>query len=141
MMTIPVQRLHPDATLLTYAHPGDAGMDVYSNEEVTLQPRERKAVSTGISMAVPEGYVALVWEKSGRALKEGLSTMAGVVDAGYRGEVMIVVLNVSETPIQISRGQKLAQILIQPVVSGMIREVESLEDSSRGTGGFGSTGL
>lgn len=141
MMTIPVQRLHPDATLPTYAHPGDAGMDVYSNEEVTLQPRERKAVSTGISMAVPEGYVALVWEKSGRALKEGLSTMAGVVDAGYRGEVMIVVLNVSETPIQISRGQKLAQILIQPVVSGMIREVESLEDSSRGTGGFGSTGL
>lgn len=140
-MTIPVQRLHPDATLPTYAHPGDAGMDVYSNEEVTLQPRERKAVSTGISMAVPEGYVALVWEKSGRALKEGLSTMAGVVDAGYRGEVMIVVLNVSETPIQISRGQKLAQILIQPVVSGMIQEVESLEDSSRGTGGFGSTGL
>lgn len=141
MMTIPVQRLHPDATLPTYAHPGDAGMDVYSNEEVTLQPRERKAVSTGISMAVPEGYVALVWEKSGRALKEGLSTMAGVVDAGYRGEVMIVVLNVSETPIQISRGQKLAQILIQPVVSGTIQEVESLDDSSRGTGGFGSTGL
>ncbi|MCW1929758.1 MAG: dUTP diphosphatase [Candidatus Kerfeldbacteria bacterium] len=140
-MQVRIQKLDPHATLPNYAHTGDAGMDVYSNEDVTLAPQERRAIKTGIAMGVPEGYVALVWDKSGRALKEGLTTMAGVVDAGYRGEVMIVMLNTSSTNAEIKKGQKLAQILVQPVASPELVEVDSLDETDRSTGGFGSTGL
>jgi dUTP pyrophosphatase len=140
-MHVRIQKLDLNATIPSYAHPGDAGMDIYSNEDATIAPGERSAVKTGIAMAVPEGYVALVWDKSGRALKEGLTTMAGVVDSGYRGEVMIVMLNTSTSDAEIKKGQKLAQILVQPVASPELVEVESLDESSRGTGGFGSTGL
>lgn len=140
-MQVRIQKLDQNAVMPTYAHPGDAGMDIYSNEDVAIAPHGRLAVKTGIAMAVPEGYVALVWDKSGRALKEGLTTMAGVVDSGYRGEVMIVILNTSSTNIEIKKGQKLAQILVQPVASPELIEVDSLDDSSRGAGGFGSTGL
>lgn len=140
-MMIPIQRIDPQATLPTYAHPGDAGMDIYSNETCVLAPHERRAIKTGVALAIPQGYVGLVWDKSGRALKEGLTTMAGVIDAGYRGEVMIVMLNTSDSPASIERGQKLSQVLIQPVESAELVEVATLDDSSRGTGGFGSTGL
>lgn len=140
-MQIAVQQLDENAKLPEYAHPGDAGMDLFSNEEVTLKPGERHPVATGIAMRVPDGHVALVWDKSGRAVKDGVTTLAGVIDAGYRGEVRIVLLNVSDTEVTIGLHEKVAQVLIQPVVSGTIEEVEALDDTERGEGGFGSTGI
>lgn len=140
-MELPIQKIHPDATLPSYAHPGDAGMDMYACASVTINPGQRVSVPTGIAMAVPQGHVALVWDKSGRALNDGLTTMAGVIDAGYRGEVQIVLLNTGSVAVIIEPGQKIAQILIQPVVSVTIQEQHSLNDTSRGSDGFGSTGI
>jgi dUTP pyrophosphatase len=140
-MTIKIKKLHPEATPPRYAHPGDAGMDFYSNETITIQPNERKLIPTGISMAIPEGFVGLFWDKSGLASKHGLKTMAGVIDAGYRGEVKILLHNLSNEPYLIEKGNKIAQMLIQPVEQKQIKEVEDLDDTSRGDGGFGSTGL
>ena len=140
-MTVRIKKLNEEAKLPEYAHQGDAGMDVFGLEEVVLQPGERAIVPTGVAMAVPEGHVALVWDKSGRAVKEGLTTMAGVIDSGYRGEVGIVMLNTSQEAVTIEKHQKVAQILIQPVVSPQLQEVEDLDDTSRGEGGFGSTGI
>lgn len=140
-MNVRIKKLHEEAKAPEYAHQGDAGMDVFALEQVSLQPGERAVVPTGVAMAVPEGHVALVWDKSGRAVKEGLTTMAGVIDAGYRGEVGIVVLNASTEVIVVEKHQKVAQILIQPVVSPTLEVVEDLDDTNRGDGGFGSTGL
>lgn len=140
-MEINIKKLTPHATLPHYAHPGDAGMDVFSAEDILLAPGARKDVSTGIAMQIPEGAVGLVWDKSGRALKEGLKTMAGVIDAGYRGEVRIVLVNLSTESVSVTVGQKIAQILIQSVISPTLSEVRELDDSSRGHGGFGSTGI
>lgn len=140
-MNVEIQKLEKQARLPEYAHPGDAGMDVFAFENLALEPGERGMVRTGVAMKVPEGYVGLVWDKSGRAVKEGLTTMAGVIDSGYRGEVQIVILNTSTEAITIEAGQKVAQILIQPVICGMIQEVSQLDDTSRGDNGFGSTGV
>lgn len=140
-MIVRIKKLNPEAIVPAYAHEGDAGMDVFSVSEVVLAPGERAIIPTGIAMAVPQGYVALVWDKSGRAVKEGLTTMAGVIDAGYRGEVGIVMLNTSSESVIIPKHEKVAQILIQPVVSPQLEEVDDLDDTSRGEGGFGSTGV
>lgn len=138
---IKIKKLHPEAILPNYAHPGDAGMDFFSNETTTLQPGERKLISTGISMAIPEGHVGLIWDKSGLASKHGLKTMAGVIDTGYRGEIKILIHNLSSSPYIIEKGNKIAQMLIQPVEQKKIIEVEDLDDTARGKDGFGSTGL
>ncbi|MFH1426711.1 MAG: dUTP diphosphatase [Candidatus Kerfeldbacteria bacterium] len=140
-MTVKVQKLHENAKIPEYAHQGDAGMDIFALEEVTLQPGQRHAVPTGIAMQIPTGHVALVWDKSGRAVKEGLKTMAGVIDEGYRGEVKIVLNNLGQEPVVIEKHQKIAQILIQPVVSPSVELVDALDATDRGEGGFGSTGL
>ncbi len=140
-MTVKVKKLNPEAKLPEYAHPGDAGMDLFAVTDLTLAPQERRAIPTGIAIQIPEGYVGLVWDKSGRAIKEGLSTMAGVVDAGYRGEVQVIVVNLGGEPIRIEKHQKVAQLLIQPVLAPNLEEVESLSNTSRGESGFGSTGL
>ncbi|MDA3836832.1 MAG: dUTP diphosphatase [Nanoarchaeota archaeon] len=141
MVKIKVKKLHPDAKLPLYAKPGDAGMDIFSYEDVIIYPGKRHSVSTGVSIALPIGYVSLIWDKSGIALN-GLTKMAGVIDSEYRGEYKILLLNVSDKPYEIKKGQKVAQILIQEIVSPEIEEVEELDmDTSRGTGGFGSTGL
>ncbi len=140
-MTLKIKKLDKEATLPKYAKQGDAGLDLFSNENLTLEPNQRILVSTGIAMQIPEGYVGLVWDKSGIATKFGIKTMAGVVDSGYRGEVKIALHNLSKETFQIEKGMKIAQMLIQPVESKEIIEVEELEDSERGKGGFGSTGL
>lgn len=140
-MTVRIQKLDQEARVPEYAHQGDAGMDMFSLTEVTLAPGARTVVPTGVAMQVPEGFVALVWDKSGRAVKDGVTTLAGVIDSGYRGEVGIVLLNTSDQELVIEKHQKVAQILIQPVHSAQLEVVESLEDSDRGEGGFGSTGL
>ena len=140
-MVIKIKKLTEGAKVPQYAHPGDAGMDFFSNEEMILRPEERKLVSTGISMAIPEGYVGLFWDKSGLAVKNGIKTMAGVIDAGYRGEIKILLHNLSTEEFKIEKGMKIAQMLIQPVEVREIVEVEDLEETERGEGGFGSTGL
>lgn len=139
-MKIKLQKLHPSAKLPAYAHPGDAGMDLFAVEATVLAPGEIKAVKTGVAMAIPEGYVGLIWDKSGIAIKEGLKTMGGVIDSGYRGEVMVGMLNTSKKSYTFEAGHKVAQMLIQKIESPELVEADSLEETKRGKGGFGSTG-
>ena len=140
---MPVVRLDPDLPLPTYAHPGDAGADLVTAEDVTLRPGERVLVRTGIAMAVPEGYVALVHPRSGLAARHGLSIVntPGTIDSGYRGEVKVLLVNhdPAET-IELRRGDRVAQLVLQRVEQGVFTEVEVLPDSVRGDGGYGSTG-
>lgn len=135
-----VKKLKLEAKLPTYAHPGDAGMDLYAAEATTISAHGRGVVSTGLAFAIPDGYVGLVWDKSGLALKAGITTMAGVLDAGYRGELQVVLHNTTDTDYTFAVGDKVAQLLVQPIVQGLIAEVSDLDDTSRGVGGFGSTG-
>jgi dUTP pyrophosphatase len=140
---VPVVRLDPDLPLPAYAHPGDAGADLVTAVDVTLQPGERAVVPTGIAMAVPEGYVALVHPRSGLAARHGLSIVntPGTIDAGYRGEVKVLLVNLDPTePIELRRGDRVAQLVLQRVEQAAFTEVEVLPDSVRGEGGYGSTG-
>ena len=139
-MIIPIKRLRTTAVMPSYAQPGDAGMDLYAEETVILEPHSQHSVTTGIAVAIPSGYVGLIWDKSGLAAKHGLKTMAGVIDAGYRGEIKVVVHNLSKTSYTIESGTKIAQMLIQPVERPVLAEVNELDETRRGTGGFGSTG-
>jgi len=139
-MKVKILKIDPEVKAPNYANPGDAGMDFFSAENTTIAPGERKVVKTGIKMAIPFGYVGLVWDKSGLAAKKGVKTMAGVIDAGYRGEVGIVMHNLGKEEFIIEKNMKIAQMLIQPIHSPDIEEVEELDDTQRGEGGFGSTG-
>lgn len=139
-MELKVKRLTPAAKLPSYGHPGDAGLDLFAAERYQLKKGEIRAVGTGVKMAIPPGHVGLVWDKSGISLK-GVHRLAGVVDAGYRGEVRVVMINLGEAPFEIEPGMKIAQMLIQPVLEAEVRETGDLDDTSRGEGGFGSTGL
>lgn len=139
-MELKVKRIHPEAKLPVYGHPGDAGLDLFSVADRDIAPREVFAVPTGIQVAVPAGHVGLVWDKSGLSLK-GVHRLAGVVDAGYRGEVQVVMINLGDAPFAVKKGMKIAQLLVQPVAAVAVVEAGSLDDTSRGQGGFGSTGL
>ncbi len=139
-MDVKIKIMTPGAKIPAYAHPGDAGMDLFACADMTLAPGETKPVPTGIQMAIPQGYVGLVWDKSGISLK-GVHRLAGVVDAGYRGEVRVVMVNLGTESFAIKAGMKIAQMLIQPVEAPTIVESDTLDDTSRGAGGFGSTGL
>ncbi|MEJ6607787.1 MAG: dUTP diphosphatase [Candidatus Planktophila sp.] len=138
-----VTRLDPDLPLPTYAKGGDAGADLVTRIEVTLAPGERKLVPTGISIALPDGYVALVHPRSGLAIKHGITMVnsPGTVDASYRGELQVILIN--HDPIEsitFKRGDRIAQLVIQQVERAEFLEVTSLPGSGRGAGGFGSTG-
>lgn len=139
-MELKVKRIHPEAKLPVYGHAGDAGLDLFSVVDRVLGPGEVFAVPTGIQVAIPAGFVGLVWDKSGISLKS-VHRLAGVVDAGYRGEVQVVMINLGKEPFAIKNGMKIAQMLIQPVAGVAIVESGTLDDTSRGDGGFGSTGL
>ena len=140
MIKIKIKKLHPDAIIPKFANKSDAGMDFFSVEDLVILPNHRVLVKTGISMELPKGYVALVYDKSGVA-KDGLTKIGGVIDAGYRGEYIIMLHNISSKPYKIEKGQKIAQILIQPIIQPKIEVVEELSGSERGEGGFGSSGL
>lgn len=138
-----ITRLDTELPLPAYQHPGDAGIDLCSAEDVTLQPGERRLVATGIAIAVPDGCVGLTTPRSGTAARHGLSLVntPGVIDAGYRGEVKLILVNTDrDAPIEIARGERVAQLLIVPVHSVEIVEVDELPETARGEGGFGSTG-
>ena len=139
-MLIKFKKMDSNAKLPSYANPGDAGMDFYSAENYVLRPNERKTVKTGIAMAIPVGYVGLIWDKSGLASKKGIKTMAGVVDSGYRGEVQIVLHNLGNEDFVVEKDMKIAQMLIQPIHQPRLEEVAELDETKRGEGGFGSTG-
>ena len=138
-----VTRLDPDLPLPAYAKGGDAGADLVARIDVELKPGERKLVPTGISIALPDGYVALVHPRSGLAIKHGVTMVnsPGTVDAGYRGELQIILINHdrSET-VFFKRGDRIAQLVIQQVERAEFAEVKSLPGSGRGAAGFGSTG-
>ncbi len=138
-MEIKIQRIHKDAKLPLYQHKGDAGLDIFSSIDGVIKAGEIKPVPTGIKVAVPEGYVGLVWDKSGISLK-GVHRLAGVIDSGYRGEVRVVMVNLGSEPFVIEKGMKIAQLLIQPVTEVEVVEAEELEKTPRGDKGFGSTG-
>ncbi|MBS3132329.1 dUTP diphosphatase [Candidatus Woesearchaeota archaeon] len=123
-----------------YAHKGDAGFDLYAAEAHTLAPMEKKVVKTGIKMEIPEGYVGLVWDRSGLAAKNSIHNLAGVIDSHYRGEVGIVMMNLGKEKFEVTKGMRIAQMLIQPVASAELVEVDELSETQRGDGGFGSTG-
>jgi len=139
-MRIKIKKLHPDAVLPKYAHSGDAGMDLFSVEDLILKPNYRAKVKTGISIELPKGYVSLIWDKSGIASK-GIKTMGGVIDCGYRGEYIIVLVNLSSENYEIKKGQKIAQVLIQKVENPKIEIAEELSETLRGEKGFGSSGI
>lgn len=139
-MELKVKRIHPEARLPVYGHPGDAGLDLFSVADRELAPGEVFAVPTGVQIAVPPGHVGLVWDKSGISL-QGVHRLAGVVDAGYRGEVRVVMINLGGTSFAVKKGMKIAQLLVQPVIAVTVVESDALDDTPRGQGGFGSTGL
>jgi dUTP pyrophosphatase len=140
MYSLQVERLSATATLPTRAHPHDAGLDLYADQSLSLAPGQRQTVKTGIKLAIDPGYTGLVWDKSGLA-NQGLHCLAGVIDADYRGEVQIVVINLGSETIEIAVGQKIAQLLIQPVSTPPILETIIRDETTRGDQGFGSSGL
>jgi len=138
-----ITRLDPDIPLPRYAKGGDAGADIVSRIDITLAPGERALVPTGIAIALPDGYVALVHPRSGLAIKHGVTMVnaPGTVDAGYRGELQIILINHDKSePVSFKRGDRIAQLVIQKVERAEFVEVRNLPGSGRGTGGFGSTG-
>jgi dUTP pyrophosphatase len=122
------------------AHVSDAGLDLFSDESMVVNPGDRVAVRTGVSLGVPTGYVGLIWEKSGLALKHGLHCMGGVIDSGYTGEIRVILYNSSNSSYTIQQGHKIAQLLLQQVYLDDITVVDTLLESDRGQKGFGSTG-
>jgi dUTP pyrophosphatase len=138
-MELKVKRLHPHAKLPRYGHPGDAGLDLFSCIDMILQPKDAQPVPTGLKVAIPDGYVGLIWDKSGISLSR-VHRLAGVVDSGYRGEIKVVLINLGAEVFAISQGMKIAQMLIQPVLTVTVTESQDLEKSERGENGFGSTG-
>lgn len=138
-----ITRLDPSVPMPTYSKPGDAGADITTRIDVVLKPGERALVPTGISIALPDGYVALVHPRSGLAIKHGVTMVnaPGTVDAGYRGELSCILINHDPTePVTFKKGDRIAQLVIQKVERAVFTEVERLPGSDRGTGGFGSTG-
>jgi dUTP diphosphatase len=142
-LEVRVQRLDPDLGLPSYAHPGDAGADLVTTVDVTLAPGERAMVPTGVAIALPDGYVALVHPRSGLAARHGLSIVntPGTVDAGYRGEIKVLLINQDpREPIELRRGDRIAQLVIQRFERAAFVDVVTLPESVRGDGGYGSTG-
>ena len=142
-MKIPVLRLDPDLPIPVYARAGDAGLDLLAAADVDIAPGARTAIPTGIAVAIPEGYAGFVHARSGRALREGLALVnaPGLIDSGYRGEIKVIVVNLDlSEPVYVKRGDKIAQLVIQPVEYVELLELDELPESQRGEGGFGSTG-
>ena len=142
-LDIEVVRLDADLPLPSYAHPGDAGADLLTTVDVTLAPGERAMVPTGVAIALPVGFVALVHPRSGLAARHGLSIVnaPGTVDAGYRGEIKVMLINHDpHLPIELRRGDRIAQLVVQRVERARFVEVGELPGSARGVGGYGSTG-
>lgn len=142
-MTLRFKKIHPDATLPSYAHASDAGMDVRSVEDVIVPAMGRVLVHTGLVMLLPPMYEAQVRPRSGLALKHGITVLntPGTIDSGYRGEVCVILANFGDSDFQVKKGDKVAQIVVAPVVQAEIEAASEIDETDRGAGGFGSTGV
>ena len=142
-MTLGFKRIHPDATLPAYAHASDAGMDVRSVEDLTIPAGRRALVHTGLVMELPLGYEAQVRPRSGLALKHGVTVLntPGTIDAGYRGEVGVILANFGDSDFVVAKGDRIAQMVVAPVLRAEVAEADLLDCTDRGAGGFGSTGV
>lgn len=141
-MDIPLLKLDVDLPTPSHSHPGDGGTDLYSRIDTLLEPGSRRQVPTGIAVAVPDGYAGFVVPRSGLAARQGIGVVnaPGLVDAGYRGEISVVLVNHGDEPVNIARGDRIAQLVVVPVATQEFVEVAELPPSSRGDWGFGSTG-
>lgn len=139
-MKLQIKRLKDTAKIPVYAHDNDAGMDLFAAAAISIPPGGRVQVQTGIAVAIPEGYVGLIWDKSGISHKIGLKTMGGVIDSSYRGEILIGLINHGEQSHTFEVGDKITQMLIQKVEHPEFEEVNDLDETVRGTSGIGSTG-
>lgn len=143
-VNLTIKRLDEDVELPRYAYPGDAGLDLRSNADLVIEPFERKLIPTGLAIAIPEGYAGFVQPRSGLALKQGLSfpNTPGLIDSHYRGELKVVAINLDpQNPILINNGDRIAQLVIQEVPVVNLVEVKELDETDRGSGGFGSSGV
>ena len=143
-VNLTIKRLDEDVELPRDAYPGDAGLDLRSNADLVLEPFERKLIPTGLAIAIPEGYAGFVQPRSGLALKQGLSfpNTPGLIDSHYRGELKVVAINLDpQNPILINKGDRIAQLVIQEVPVVNLVEVKELDETDRGSGGFGSSGV
>jgi dUTP pyrophosphatase len=139
---VPVLRIDAELPLPSYARADDAGLDLQAGQDVTLAPGERALVPTGIAVAIPAGFAGFVLPRSGLALRHGLSLLntPGLIDAGYRGEIKVLLVNHGQAPVTLQRGDRIAQLVVQRVERVVLTPVAELPDSTRGSGGFGSTG-
>ncbi len=140
-MKLRIQRLDKGIDLPNFSNEDDAAIDLRAAESLVLKPMEKKAVKTGIKIAIPRGYAGLIWDRSGLAVNHSIHTMAGVIDSGYRGEVGVVLVNLGNKEFRIEKGMRVAQMLVHPVLNVGVEEVEELEETKRGENGFGSSGL
>lgn len=143
-MNIQLDCIFPEGVDYGYAHPGDAGIDLRSDDDYTVWTCSRQLVGTGLSIALPEGYAAFVMPRSGLAVKHGITVLnsPGVIDSGYRGEIMVPLYNTDQyTPFEIHKGDRIAQLVIMPVIHAELNRVDSLDSTERGANGFGSTGM
>jgi len=135
-----VKKINEDAKIPEYAHSDDAGMDLFAAQDTTVPKNGHVMVPTGLAFEIPAGYVGLIWPKSGLAVNHGIVTLAGVLDSGYRGELAVVIASTKDEEYTFKKGEKVAQMLIQKVDQSAIRIVSELSETTRGEGGFGSTG-
>lgn len=142
MNKLKIQRVHPDAKLPEYAHPGDAGLDLFSVDETVIEPGESKLIGTGIVIELPDQTEAQIRPRSGLALKHQVTVLntPGTIDHGYRGQVGVILINHGTNPFKIEKGMKIAQMVIASVMTVRVEESETLTETRRGEGGFGSTG-
>ena len=143
-LVLPIKRLDSEVVLPSYAYEGDAGLDLRSNVDIDIAPFERKLIPTGLAVAIPEGFAGFVQPRSGLALKSGLSmaNTPGLIDSHYRGELKVIAVNLdANKAIHISKGERVAQLVIQRVPVVSLMEVDELDETDRGTGGFGSSGV
>lgn len=142
MYTLKIKKLHDDAIIPNFAHKGDAGMDLYSIEEVVIPASESRLIKTGISIALPKNTEAQVRPRSGLALKHSVTVLntPGTIDEGYRGEIGVILINHGKEDFTVNKNMKIAQMVVKPIYDINILEVSDLDDTERGNGGFGSTG-
>jgi dUTP pyrophosphatase len=143
VVPVKIKRMSPEAKIPQFQYYGDAGADLYAIVEATLQPLERQAIPTGISVEIPIGYELQVRPRSGLALQHGITVLntPGTIDFGYRGEIKVILINLGDAPFHITKGLKIAQIVLAPVAQAIYEEVVELSETERGGRGFGSTGL
>lgn len=139
-MALKIKKLTQDAIIPSRNSEGDAGLDLFSTENYTLKPLERKLFKTNIALAIPSGYYGRIADRSGNAYKKGLHVMGGVIDETYRGDVGVILFNTSDTEVSITKADRIAQIIIEQYFNFEIEEVEDLEETVRGDKGFGSSG-